>query len=104
MPFACVRLATLGNLQKHGWCLRLSGPPGAIILGAGGGDALPADLASFGELARAMIEGASDAGCRARFGINHSGLGFGRPASEVFWARAGTKAASGADLLEILPC
>lgn|GEM_PF-2528420 len=104
MPFACVRLATLGHLKKQGWCLRLSGPPGALVFGAGANGAASAeDLAAFRELGQIMIMGASEAGCRARFRRNDGTAGFGLKWAEPLWARGGQSVANGQVLVDMLP-
>lgn len=96
MPYACVRRATLGNPRGVGWRLRLSGPPGAALIEAGVGSRQE-DLVAFTKLARATIEGAAAAGCGTRFAINH-----GRPLFDPLWARRGSSASSGAELVEAL--
>lgn len=97
MPFACVRLATLGNFKTKEWNLRLSGPPGAIILSSGVG-ASPEDLAQFSELSRKMIEGAAGAGCRAKFRLNHK-----RRGPDWLWARSGKRIETATALTAQLP-
>ena len=97
MPFACIRLATLGDVKKSGWRLRLSGPPGAVIIWAGP-DAEQTDVAAFSNLAGKLIQGAHAAGCKARFRVNHKAS-----APDWLWARLGRKVESEQEMLEILP-
>jgi hypothetical protein len=96
MPFACVRLVTLGQSEK-GWRLRLSGPPGAVTFGTGLAP-LPKDLGTFAHLAARMIEGATEVGCSVHFRFNNQTFG---PA--WLWARCGRKQESGKFLLRKLP-
>jgi len=92
----------LGNLKKQGWCLRLSGPPGALVFGAGE-NPIAENLAAFSELGRIMVIGAGDAGCRARFRRNDGSAGFGLKLAEPVWARGGKSVASGQILADMLP-
>ena len=97
MPFACVRLATMGDLGTRGWRLRLSGPPGAALI-CSGMQPPSQDLDTFSRLASAMILGAQQAGCRAKFRLNH------RPTRPGWlWARGGKPLESGSDLVSVLP-
>lgn len=97
MPYACIRLATLGNLKDGGWRLRLSGPPGAVIISAGR-DTLPEDILAFSDLANKLIQGASGAGCRSKFRLNHKKI---NPA--WLWARLGRDMSTSDGLLQALP-
>lgn len=101
MPFACIRLATLGNVAGHGWRLRLTGPPGVALIHAGqaaGQFAGDSDLQVFSVLCAALIAGADEAGCRARFRLNH-----GRALSGWLWSRQGQLMETGAGLVAVLP-
>ena len=97
MPYACIRLATLGCLAGRGWQLRLSGPPGVVTITAGE-EASPEGLAGFATLAQQLIQGADDAGCRARFRLNHRRL-----TPQWLWARRGKLMDSGGELARSLP-
>ncbi len=97
MPFACVRRAVLGNVNGQGWRLRLSGPPGAIVLYAGKSPT-SADIEAFSKLGRAMLEGTATAGCRVTFALNHKNVPTG-----WLWARTGKPVASAGELIAGLP-
>ena len=96
MPYACVRLATLGNPGGNGWRLRLGGPPGVALVFAGT-DANPDNLSTFSRLSEKLINGANEAGCKARFRLNHGTI---KP--HWLWARLGEEI-SAAEALPYLP-
>lgn len=79
MPFACIRRMTVGNTSNKGWVVRLSGPPGAIAIGArmGGGEA-------FQQLVLAVADGVQKAGCHPQLAFNNSAYRIG-----WLWARSG---------------
>lgn len=95
MPFACMRLLTLGNVSgdQWGWRMRISGPPGSVLIYGGAGS----QEADFFELSHRVITGAASAGCGTNFRWNDRNL-----APPFLWARMGRRMQSADDLLNLL--
>ena len=100
MPYACMRTITLGNVPAMGgWRLRVSGPPGAVLITPGQRDMrdMPEKIPVFAALCEQLLRGAEGAGT-AKYRYNPNPLQPG-----ALWARFGQTVRGAQALIDRLP-
>jgi len=101
MPFGCMRRICLGRVPgARGWHLRISGPPGAILMSSGP-EAHPDYAereANFAALAKKVLVGAGETGCQPALSYMSRAVGPG-----FLWARLGRPADSVGSIIARLP-
>ncbi|MEO0881441.1 MAG: hypothetical protein AAFY34_01800 [Pseudomonadota bacterium] len=101
MPFACMRLVCIGHIPSYGgWRMRISGPPGAIIIASGTpGTPETEDAArAFTDLAREIVASAATAGVGTTLRWNDRALW-----PPFLWARVGGSVRAADEILDLLP-